>query len=62
MMIGPILKGGLQDTSFNGEIVSATYIEMTLELMTDSAAQTSVSTAIILKGISISRQGPMPFG
>jgi 3-phosphoshikimate 1-carboxyvinyltransferase len=32
MMIGPMLKGGLR-IHLNGEVVSATYIQMTLELM-----------------------------
>ena len=60
MMIGPVLKGGLR-IFLKGEVVSATYIEMTLSLMNQNGIDASFDGKQIivpeqpykLKGLSI---------
>lgn len=47
MMIGPVLKGGLR-IKLAGEVVSATYIEMTLSLMKQSGIEASFDGKQIL--------------
>ena len=47
MMIGPVLEGGLR-ISLSGEVVSATYIEMTLSLMKQCGVDASFDGKQIL--------------